>query len=84
MVLTFQQCLHVDDTDSNLIIQQKKVVKFCQLFRHEELRLTFDLAAKDTIVRWRSFFSCAGVRAGKELALAAKDTNNFKVNGATD
>ena len=51
MVLTFQQCLHVDDTDSNLIIQQKKVVKFCQLFRHEELRLTFDLAAKDTIVR---------------------------------
>ena len=34
--------------------------------------VTFDLAAKDTIVRCRSFFSCAGVRAGKELALAAK------------
>ena len=51
MVLMFQQCLHVDDTDSNLIIQQKKAVKFCELFRHKELRVTFDLAAKDTIVR---------------------------------
>ena len=36
MVLTFQQCLHVDDTDSNFIIQQTKAVKFCELFRHEE------------------------------------------------
>ena len=33
---------------------------------------TLDLAAKETIVRCRSFFSCGGVRAGSELALAGK------------
>ena len=47
------------------------------VFRHDELLVTFDLAAKDTIVRCRSFFSCAGVRAGKEPALAAKIYRQF-------
>lgn len=38
---------------------------------------TFDLAANETIVRCRSFFSCAGERAGNELALAAENKSNF-------
>ena len=54
------------------------MIKCCDLFKHEELLVTFDLAAKDTIVRCRSFFSCAGVRAGKELALAAKNKKKVR------
>lgn len=30
------------------------------------------MAANETIVRCRSFFNCPGVRAGNELALAAR------------
>ena len=41
--------------------------------------ITFDLAAKDTIVRCRSFLSCGGVRAGSELALAAKISSHREI-----
>lgn len=44
------------------------------------IKVTFDLAANETIVRCRSFFSCTGVRAGNELALATEDESKFYVS----
>lgn len=35
-------------------------------------QFTFDLAAKETIVKCRSFLSCGGLRAGNKLEFAAK------------
>ena len=39
---------------------------------NNNIQITFDLAAKETMVRCRSFFNCGGERAGSELALAEK------------